>query len=317
MKGRIASVTVVGFVKATIFGLTYLMVSNILEKITIFDLLAYRFLTAALAFVLFRFLGLIKIDLAGKRIWSLAGIALLQPIGYYLFETIGISKTGSLMSGIVVSMTPIVTMVLEAVILKEQANRKQKLFIILSTAGVVLITVCAQNGGGDSSLAGILFILLAVLCEGFFVVFTRKSSERFTPMEITYVMMLTSAVVFNGINAVRRAAAGELANYFAPLLELEVFWSIMYLGVLASSVAYLLYSFMLSKTKASSTAVFAGVITIVSIIAGIVFRDEAFFWYHAVGTVMILAGVWGVSRFKSEDCDLKIRAGGGRQHEGA
>ena len=40
MKCSINKVTIVGFIKATIFGLTYLVVGNILEKISLFDLLS-------------------------------------------------------------------------------------------------------------------------------------------------------------------------------------------------------------------------------------------------------------------------------------
>lgn len=297
---KLDRVTIIGFVKAIIFGFTYLAVSNVLDKTSVFDLLAYRFTAAALTFLLFQIFGVIKIHLKGKNIRKLIGIAFLQPIGYYIFEAIGISKTSTLLSGIIVSFSPIIVIILEALILKEKSSAKQKLFVLLSGAGVLLIAVMTGEQDASNSLIGVLFIFLAVLSEGFFMTLTRKSTEEFTSIEITYVLMMVSAIVFNGINLVIHITQGTVAQYFTPLCDGTVLLEILYLGVLASSVAYVLCAFMLSKMQASSTAVFSGVSTVVSILAGIIFRNESFLWYHALGTVMILAGVWGVSAFQTE-----------------
>lgn len=292
------NVTVIGIIKSVIYGLTYLMVSDILEKISNFDLLAYRFLAAAITFELFRLLRIIKIDLKGKNIWPLIGIALLQPV-YYIFQNTGLSKTSSLTAGIIGSLSSVFILILEAFILKEHANWKQKLFLFLSTGGVLLITALEGGGEARNSLTGIFLLLLAVLVDGLFTVLTRKNCEKFTPVEITYVLMIFMAAVFNVINAARRLWIGELQNYFTPLLDFGVLWRILYLGVLASAVAYLIFASMVSQMQASSSSVFSGVSTVVSIIAGVLFRHETFFWYHAIGTVMILLGVWGVGRFKN------------------
>lgn len=297
---KLDRVTIIGFIKATIFGFTYLAVSDVLEKISVFDLLAYRFTAAALTFLLFQLFGVIKIRLKGKNVGNLIVIALFQPIGYYIFEAIGISKTSSLLSGIIVSFSPIIVIVLESIILKEKSSIKQKLFVLLSAAGVLLIAAMTGKQDTSSSFIGVLFIFLAVLSEGFFMTFTRKNTEEFTSIEITYVLMMVSAIAFNGINLVIHISQGTAAQYFVPLLDGTVLLEVLYLGVLASSVAYVLYAFMLSKIQASSTAIYAGVCTVVSILAGIIFRNESFLWYHAVGTIMILAGVWGVSAFQQE-----------------
>lgn len=297
---RINRVTAAGFIKALIFGCTYLVMSDILEKISILDLLAYRFTAAALTFLLLRIFGLITVNLKGKHIGNLIAIAFFEPIGYHIFETIGISKISTLLSGIIVSFSPVIVIVLESLILKERTSAKQKMFVLLSTAGILLIASMTGKQDASSSLIGILFIILAVLSEGFFMVFIRKNTSEFTSVEIAYVLMIASAVIFNSISLVTHIAQGTVTHYFTPLLDGTVLLEVLYLGVLASSGGYLLCILMLSKIPASSTAIFAGVSTVVSILAGILFRQEAFGWYHAVGTFLILAGVWGVSFFKED-----------------
>lgn len=58
---------------------------------------------------------------------------------------------------------------------------------------------------------------------------------------------------------------------------------------------------MLSKIEASRSAVFTNLTPIVAVIAGVVFRDEPFYWFQAVGGVMILIGVWGTNYFSQGD----------------
>ena len=300
MTGKENFVYVMGLIKSVIFGLTYLVSSQLLEHIHIFDLLAFRFLIAAAVFEILRLTKVIHIDLKGKNIRELLLIGAFQPIGYYTFETMALTRTSTLLSGIVISLVPLVVMFLETVILKERTSPRQKLFLSLSVLGVLFITAMTGGSGGSSSLFGIVLILLAAVCEGFFSIFTRKSIQRFTPMETTYVMMLFGMVAFNGINLARHLALGSLPDYFTPLANLQVLPGLFYLGAVASCGAYLIYTYMLSRIPASSTTVFAGIITIVTILAGVIFRHESFYWYHGVGAFFILCGTWGVNRFRAD-----------------
>ncbi|HAA80455.1 MAG TPA: EamA family transporter, partial [Thermoanaerobacter sp.] len=67
--------------------------------------------------------------------------------------------------------------------------------------------------------------------------------------------------------------------------------------VLSSVVAYFLNNYALSKLPASQASVFANLTTVISIIAGITIRHETFYWYHVIGAIMILIGVWGTNYF--------------------
>lgn len=73
--------------------------------------------------------------------------------------------------------------------------------------------------------------------------------------------------------------------------------ALVYLAVGASVGGFLLVNYSLSHLPASQSAVFANLVTVVSIIAGVVFRREPFLWYQAVGAVAILLGVWGTNYF--------------------
>jgi drug/metabolite transporter (DMT)-like permease len=46
--------------------------------------------------------------------------------------------------------------------------------------------------------------------------------------------------------------------------------------------------------------VFSNLTTVISIIAGVFVRHEAFHWYQILGGIMIILGVWGTNRYKPQ-----------------
>jgi drug/metabolite transporter (DMT)-like permease len=124
---------------------------------------------------------------------------------------------------------------------------------------------------------------------------SRKLSLNFKPVEITFVMMWSGAIIFN-ILALMDYESG-IKSYFTPLINSQVLISIIYLGIFSSVLAFFLMNFTLSKITAAQSAVFANLTTIVAILAGVFIRGEDFFWYQIVGGILIIIGVWGTNYF--------------------
>jgi drug/metabolite transporter (DMT)-like permease len=55
---------------------------------------------------------------------------------------------------------------------------------------------------------------------------------------------------------------------------------------------------MLSKLSVARTAPFTNLITVVSVLAGVLFRGEPFSWYVGIGVAFIIFGVWGTNFFE-------------------
>jgi len=284
----------VGF--ATIFGFSFLFTKVALDHIDPFRLIGFRFSIAAIVVSLLVLLKVIKVSFKGKDIRPLLWVASLQPIAYFIFETTGISLTSSSQAGMMIALIPIVVAVLSSVMLKERVRTIQWVFIILSVSGVACIALQGAQGVGGS-ITGYLLLLGAVLSAALFNIASRRSSESFTPYEITFVMMWTGAVTFTLLGLLSHARAGSLGSYLEVLYLPEVWGALLYLSILSSVIAFGLVNYSLSKIPASQSAVFANLTTVVSIVAGVVFRGEAFHWVNVLGAVMILAGVWGTNYF--------------------
>ncbi|AKL96269.1 permease of the drug/metabolite transporter (DMT) superfamily [Clostridium aceticum] len=296
-----------GIFVAIIFGFSFLFTKAALDLLSPFHLLGFRFAFATITLLLLQVLKIIKINLLGKGTQMLLFLALFQPLLYFICETLGVSRTSASEAGMMIALIPIVVTILAAIFLGEKPTKLQLVFICLSVVGVIFIIAMTGNIRVGENFVGMFILLGAVFSAGVFNVMSRKSSLHFKPVEITYVMMWVGVIVFNTIAVLQHINQGNLMNYFEPLKNMKVFVSIAYLGVLSSVGAFFMLNFMLAKVEASKAAVFTNLITVISIIGGVVFRNEHFYWFHGVGAFMILLGVWGTNYFEKQKTLYEIR----------
>jgi len=288
---------IAGLTFASIFGLTFMFTKVLLVELSPIAIIAYRFLLAWTTLELLRRFGFVKVQLRNKRLRPVLYVALFQPVLYFLFETIGIQYVSSSEAGMMIALIPIVVAVLSPLFGRERPNVIQFLFIFLSVSGVFFINWMKSSAGEEVSLLGIGLIFLAVVSAALFNLFSRGAREQFEPVEITYVMMTTGAVIFNSIFVVQLIVEGDVLSYIS-MLGTSTLLPLMYLGIMASVGGFFLVNTSLSKLPAHVSSVYANIATIVAVIAGAVFLSEAISWFHWVGAVMIVTGVYGTNRFR-------------------
>lgn len=280
---------------ATIFGFSFMFTRGALDYISPFHLLGLRFATAITIMTVLRLVGLIKIKLQWSDYRALLPLAIFQPLIYFAAETTGVQLTSSSQAGMMIAVIPIFVTILAATVLKEKPMPLQLPFIFASVGGVFFIMAMQSQNGAGSSNIGSLLLMVAVLAAACYNIASRHASQRYSPLQTTWVMMTVGAVIFNVIAITQSLNAGNIASYFYPLHQI---WpAVAYLGILSSVLAFFLINYSLSKLTASQSSVFANLVTVISIVAGVLFRNEPFYWYHAVGAAAILIGVYGTNRF--------------------
>ncbi len=294
---------------ASIFGLSFLVTKGSLAILAPFELLFLRFALAALilgALALFR---VIKLDYRGKNLGNLALACLFQPFLYFIGETFGVRDSASSTAGLVLGVLPAVGTILGALMLGEAVGLLQGLFLGLSVLGVAVIALFGGAAGGAAgSPAGFAFLLGAVGSAALYNIFSRRSSRDFTPMETTFAMMWSGAILF-GILALL-GGAGAFEGSFArgtglgpDLLSraLRAGPGILYLGALSSVLAFFFINFTLSRLRVSQSIVFANLTTVISVVAGVFIRGETFGLAQLLGSALIVGGVWGTNAFAARN----------------
>ncbi|MDQ7093164.1 DMT family transporter [Desulfosporosinus sp. PR] len=282
---------------AVIWGFSFLFTKESLDYTFPLQLLGFRFGVAALLLTGLKLTRVIHINLRGKAIPPLFLLALFQPGLYFLGETWGVKWTSASEAGMVIALVPVAIATMAAVFLKEKLNSKQVLSIGASVLGVIIIVAAQGSLQFGKHLWGITALLMAVLAAGAYSILARHSSQKFTPLEITYVMMWAGTVIFNVLGIGQSVWQGSFFNYLAPLQKTSVLWAVFYLGVLSSVLAFFLSNYMYAKLPASQTAPILNLITVVSVFSGVAFRGELFGWQQAAGIILIILGVWGTNVF--------------------
>ncbi|MBQ6622908.1 MAG: DMT family transporter [Mogibacterium sp.] len=278
-----------------IYGLSFMFTRVAMNYTTGSMLLAVRFTISLLAIVLLILFGIVKIDLRGKPLGRFLFMGLCQPGIYYFGETAGIKYTNSSFSGIMIALIPVVTALLSALILKEDLPLRKFLWIVISVAGVSLISV-TQSSDGVIQPKGVFYLLIAVFSASFFSILSRSIAGSFTPFERTFVMLVMGFLIFTG-NAVIQEGAQFLPMFADAVRTPGVILPVLYLSLISTIVAFFCQNYSMSYLEVTKATIFTNIAPIVSVAAGVLILGEPFSAVHIVAMVLSLVGVYKVSKF--------------------
>lgn len=287
-----------GIGMALIWGFSFLFTRGALDYTSPLQLLGFRFGTAALLLTLLKVFGVIPIHFQGKAWRALLPLSFFQPGLYFVGETWGVKWTSASEAGMIIALVPVAVAIMARVFLKERLQPLQVLSIFASVLGVLVIILGQGRLEVGEHLWGLLALLLAVISAGAYSILSKKSSAQFNPWEITFIMMWSGTVLFNGLGLVQSLWSGSVIEFWQPLSVRTVQGAVLYLGTLSSIGAFFLFNYMLSKLSVARTAPFTNLITVVSVLAGVLFRGEPFSWYVGIGVAFIIFGVWGTNFFE-------------------
>ncbi|CAA7601198.1 EamA domain protein [Acididesulfobacillus acetoxydans] len=286
---------VAGMTTAVIWGISFLFTKDALNYTFPAQILGLRFAAAALTITFLVAFGIVKINLRGKGLGSLLVLSFVQPFLYFIGETWGVKWTTASEAGMIVGLAPVAIALMASIFLHERMRPLQIVSIGCSVLGVFVIVGAQGQLSWGEHLLGVSALFVAVISTGVYSILSKKSSQRFTPVEITYVMMWMGAVLFNLIGLAQAARQGRLLGYLAPLQHSAVVMAVLYLGVLSSVGAFFLFNYALSHLSVTQSAPLINLTTVVSVAGGVVFQHDPFGWVEAAGALLIILGVWGTN----------------------
>ncbi len=277
-----------------IFGFSFLFSKVALGYSHPLVILAVRFTVAFGVLSLLWALGVFRMSFKGKAKGRIFLMALAQPLCYYVCELYGIKLTSSALSGVIISLVPVVVIILASVFLKERPTMRQVLFSALSLGAIALISIMS-NDGAQNTIWGIVLLLGAVLCASIFNILSRKESKEYSPIERTYVMFFIGTVGFNLI-AAASLGSGYITELANAAIHIEFWGAIAYLSIASSIIAFLMYNYSTTILPPVKSASYSNLITVVSVLAGIFILGEILSPIQLVLCAAVIIGVFGVNK---------------------
>ena len=281
-----------GIAFAVIFGFSFMSSKTVLTYVSPMGLLAYRFLVAFIFIETLRRVRLVHLTIS-KTTWRAAfWVIVMQPGLYFVFETFGLARMASVEAGIMIALIPIFTALFGAWLLKERPRQRQVFFIIMSVLGIWVVQIASRQALSFDRL-GFILLLGAVMSAALFNIASRIASRSIEPLALTYCMMASGAILFNGFYMIETIRTGALNAYFSPLANPSVLIPILYLGSMSSVVAFFLVNNALKHLEAHVISIYANLATVIAMTAGVVFLQESLNFIHVGGAALILLGVYG------------------------
>lgn len=276
---------------AIIIGFSLIFVKFALLSAHPTDVLAHRFTLSFVAAIDVVCIKRSKPRLSVKDMLALLPLAVFFPGLYFALQTFGLLYIPSSEAGIIQATIPLMTMLLASFWIKEPSTFRQKIGIVLSVLGVILMFVMKGVHMNASALNGAMLILLSSLSFAVYNVYARKLAPRYTATDMTFFIMAVSFVVFNGWAISQHAMEGTLPSFFKPLFDPLFLASVLYLGVLSSLFTSILTNYALTYMEASKMSVFVNLATFITVVAGIIVLGEKLLFAHIIGGLLIIAGV--------------------------
>lgn len=186
---------------ALIYGANYPIAKSVLpEPFAPTGFIFMRVLGAGLLFWIIRLWVREKIQ---KGDWwrliacGITGVAVNQ-----LFFFMGLERTSPLNASIIMTTTPILVMVLAAVILRNRITPRKGLGVLLGAAGAVGIILLSQGDVSKiSDPVGDLFILVNAMSYGLYLVLVKPLMSRYNPLTVVSYAFLFGFLVVLPVGA--------------------------------------------------------------------------------------------------------------------
>ena len=266
-------------VSMTVFGTLGLFVRNI--PLSSVELALYR---AALALILIGFYLLVtkqKIPLAAIRkdlpLLLLSGAAMginwILLFQAYRYTTVSAATLSYYFA-------PVIVTVLCPILFKEKMRARQWLCFVMSTVGLVLITVTGETETGKSDLTGILFGLGAAVFYAT-VVLLNKFIKGVDGIHRTFLQFVSATVVLipyvlvSGSFGLRALGGVGWAN-------------LLTVGLVHTGITYCLYFSSLKELPGQKAAILSYIDPLVAVLVSVLLLHETITGRQIIGGILIL-----------------------------
>jgi drug/metabolite transporter (DMT)-like permease len=197
------------------------------------------------------------------------------------------------MGAIITSSTPAFMVIFARLILKERLNMKKGISVGLATIGVLLIV---GNGHINmSSQLGGISLLMAALTWALMSILIKRVPSSYSPVVVTTYSILVAILV---LTPFVYKGLGEI--HISKLTDPTIGGGLLYLGIVSTALAFILWNRGLQLLNASSGGLFFFFQPLVGTLLGWLLLGESIGGTFWIGSFLILSGVLLVIKEKSD-----------------
>ena len=293
MSKRIWALIAATFV-SLIYGLTFTIAKDVMPKyIEPYGFIVIRVGGATLLFWLVSFFGP-KEKIALADFPRIAAAALFGVALNMLTFFKGLSYTSPIMSSVLMVTTPMIVLVLSAIIMKERMLKRKVFGLILGLAGTAFLILYGKSiiNAPNATLGNILVFINAI-SYGFYLIIVKKLMDKYNAFTFvkwiyTFGFLMVLPFGWNEFHAIDFA-----------VFPMDIYWKIGFVIVFSTFFTYLLNLISMRELKPTTVAVFIYLQPLFATIFAISLGKDELTLVKIISAILIFIGVYLVTQKKS------------------
>lgn len=212
--------------------------------------------------------------------------ALFNPFLYFLGENYGLKFSSPTIAAVIVATIPVFSPVVGFLAFRERLTALNLAGIGISFGGVLMILL-----GPDLSLAadpvGVVCLFGAVAAALAYSATLRKLTDRYAPLTLVAWQNLIGIFLFMPL-----FLAFDLPEAFSVPLTTEILTALLFLSVLASSLAFVFFAQSVKLLGMSKSNIFSNLIPVFTATFSFFLLGEPFTLKKLAGMILVIGGVY-------------------------
>lgn len=283
------------FTAYLIFGINIVVCKDLTASnvVSPFALFAIRSTGAAAIF------WLLSLFANGERVerGDLLKIFLASMLGFVITQVtflMAISDITPMDCSIISSMSPIYTMFIAAMVLKEPITLKKASGVFISFAGILYLIISSASRDGETGLSGVLLMIANSISFALYLGIFKPLIGKYSLLTFIKWIFLFAMAVSLPFTFV------EIVSVDFAALPSAYIWELLFLIVFATICTYALVPFAQKRIRPTLVSMYSYVQPIVAIVISIWIGMDSLTWQKSIATVMVFGGVVLVCFSKSK-----------------
>lgn len=282
-------------VAVILWSLSFVWTKGVLEYLSPLMLISMRVLIAALLLGGFSLVSgrMQKVSRRDKKIFM--ALSLVEPVGYFLFETSGIRFVTPTLACVIISAIPMLTPFFAAAINGERPLRREWAGLGISMTGVLTVLMSDGWESFGGRLTGVLLLFGAVATSIIYTLVIQRLTRRYNSFTI-----VSWENIFAVVYLIPLLLLFDRGGVTGLAFSWDWAWGVLALGVLCSCAAFVLYADGIRALGVTRTSMFVNLMPGMTAIASFFILGEQLSVVKIAGiTITVMGLMIGMGLIKS------------------
>jgi drug/metabolite transporter (DMT)-like permease len=202
----------------------------------------------------------------------------------------GLSLTSPISASVIMVTTPIIVLVLSAIMMKERMRKRKVFGIVLGLVGTAFLILYGKSiGNATNAGLGNFLVFINAVSYAVYLIIVKKLMEKYNAF--TFVKW----IYLFGFIMVLPFGWGQFEGIQWSLLPTDISWKIGFVVIFSTFLTYLLNLLSMKELKPTTVAVFIYLQPLFATIFAIGLGKDDLSWVKIVSAILIFVGVYLVT----------------------